>query len=469
MVSCDLPLPARAAMMGLKSFTGYFSCPHCTHPGEYVVNNSGKGFVRYISTKTKPELRTDEKYIQDVKMVREGQKESLNGIISVSPMLMFQNFNPITGFQTDYMHCVTLGVAELMLDIWIGVKKSSRFQAINTMNLKILNERYLAIKPNSCVDGLPKSLLDRSLTWKAIDYKNALLYYLPCILFGIIDNERVQHFRKLSAGIYMLLNAKISHSTCIECDRLLNEFADEFQNLYGAELVTMNLHLLRHLAECVRRSGPLWIYSAFGFERNMGKLMKWKNNARAILEQIADTYCLQIERKKAVRAKSVKLSEKIRVVDDNLRNLVKSFELSTACLYAQVNRDSIIYKSKWSKVTKKNDHFVKMNDGKIGAVCVFIDNATKIYVIVRIYESISINNHFTKIQDTGAHKLFEMADVSKKLIFVKVGTKEIITKKPSIHCALDVNENGHQTDASSMANSVGPVHYINHENLEQIP
>lgn len=34
----------------------------------------------------------------------------------------------------------------------------------------------------------------------------------------------------------------------------------------GVKSVTMNVHLLSHVAECVYNWGPLWCYSCFSFE-----------------------------------------------------------------------------------------------------------------------------------------------------------------------------------------------------------
>lgn len=63
---------------------------------------------------------------------------------------------------------------------------------------------------------------------------------------------------------------KVSFQCVEEAHLKLNEFADSFENLYGKNNVTINIHLVRHLADVVKNLGPLWAHSAYGFEANNG-------------------------------------------------------------------------------------------------------------------------------------------------------------------------------------------------------
>lgn len=89
--------------------------------------------------------------------------------------------------------------------------------------------------------------------------------------------QYVHHFQLLSAGIYILLQSKIDTEQISVAERMLIQFADEFETLYGIDSVTMNIHLLRHMSTAVRNLGPLWAQSAFGFEANNGVLVKSAN------------------------------------------------------------------------------------------------------------------------------------------------------------------------------------------------
>lgn len=190
LVSCDLQ--ARAPMMGMKNFAGYCSCPHCLHPGVWVPGNAKSGYVRYISLDVEPELRTDIETAKNYARIYRNEIVSMNGLTSVTPMMMFPNFNCSTGFVTDYMHCVLHRVMKLLVDIWMG-SRQSLMKPLSLRRRIVFNKRVMAIKPNSSLDGPPKSLFDRNL-WKAIDYKNMLLYFLPCAIKGIFEVKVIHNF-----------------------------------------------------------------------------------------------------------------------------------------------------------------------------------------------------------------------------------------------------------------------------------
>lgn len=75
----------------------------------------------------------------------------------------------------------------------------------------------------------------------------------------------------------------------------------------------MNLHLLRHIPNAVRNSGPLWAQSLFGFECNNGVLAKSVNGNHRILEEMANKYILKRE--------ALQETEK-QENDSNLRNFI---------------------------------------------------------------------------------------------------------------------------------------------------
>ena len=53
---------------------------------------------------------------------------------------------------------------------------------------------------------------------------------------------------------------------------LLRQFCKRFAEIYGPELVTPNIHLHTHLADCIRDYGPVHSFWLFSFERYNGIL-----------------------------------------------------------------------------------------------------------------------------------------------------------------------------------------------------
>ncbi len=54
----------------------------------------------------------------------------------------------------------------------------------------------------------------------------------------------------------------------------------------GEDAANMNLHLLRHIPDCVRDWGPLWVYSCFIFESLNGHLKKFFHGTRSMNNQV---------------------------------------------------------------------------------------------------------------------------------------------------------------------------------------
>lgn len=57
-------------------------------------------------------------------------------------------------------------------------------------------------------------------------------------------------------------------------ETLLKKFAAQIPVLYRQAAMTFNIHQLLHLANTVRRMGPLWANSAFTFESGNSQLLQ---------------------------------------------------------------------------------------------------------------------------------------------------------------------------------------------------
>lgn len=92
------------------------------------------------------------------------------------------------------------------------------------------------------------------------------------VLFGILPEPYYSHLKLFIHGITLLSSNSISNDEILEADICLKYFVKRFEELYGLRNMTMNLHLLLHLAENVRKNGPLWCTSCFPYEDINGKL-----------------------------------------------------------------------------------------------------------------------------------------------------------------------------------------------------
>lgn len=90
---------------------------------------------------------------------------------------------------------------------------------------------------------------------------------------------------------YIVNTLNISPADLDKADELIHSFLIEFQNLYGEERMTYNIHLLSHYIECVRRNGPLPLYTNYPMEDNIGHLVGVVKGTTDVVAQCC-TKCL---------------------------------------------------------------------------------------------------------------------------------------------------------------------------------
>lgn len=76
-------------------------------------------------------------------------------------------------------------------------------------------------------------------------------------------------------------------------ERLLTSFTNDFEILYGASNVVFNIHLARHLTHCVESIGPLFTYSNYCFENQIGHLISLRKGTTDIATQICGKYLIE--------------------------------------------------------------------------------------------------------------------------------------------------------------------------------
>ncbi len=83
-----------------------------------------------------------------------------------------------------------------------------------------------------------------------------LLYSLCCL------KEFLPH-RDCVKAYYLLCRRSITTNQLDDADTLLLDFCRKFEQLYGMEGCTINIHLHGHLKECVQDFGPVYAFWLF--------------------------------------------------------------------------------------------------------------------------------------------------------------------------------------------------------------
>lgn len=441
-INCSADLPARSMLSGLKLFNGAYSCILCLHPGLSITDHFNSKYIRYVNVHPTPPLRTHQsiiKAIEKLSLSRSSKIKSVDGFMTMPPMLLFNEFDLSKSFAVDYMHNVLLGIMKLLLDMWFGshrlCKQSPYFKPMTLSQRQKLDERILDLKPYERISRKPTSILDRAF-YKATEYKMLLLFYLPVALEGLLDKKQLEHFKLLSASIYILLQHVISTEELHAAHEMLIKFCDDFETIYGPEAVTMNVHLLRHHKDNVLNHGPLWATSMFGFEQNIGVITKCtKNISTDDIEVMSFNFCLwkpsEIAEKHVIQLMRGKNTELPEAVGQALQS--RNINSTNNIFFAgdAVNFKTQHFKSRKSNETKSVDYFMEMCDGQIGSVYIYVKYEDQIYVVLEQYNVIEKNFHIRKVKKCESYKVYLFDEIANKMLFLKFPHAEVLTKEPN--------------------------------------
>lgn len=319
-----------------------------------------------------------------------------------------------------------------------------RFKPLNRNQRLEINRRIIGLKPPMQISHKPRPILDRSF-FTANEFRSLLWYYLRFSLYGILPKELIAHFTLLSDATYILSKVRVTKNEIIRAGNMLNHFADKFQHFYGVNAVTINIHLLRHYANSVFNTGPLWCHSMFPFESNIGEIKRSFNCNVDVVEQIAFNYSIKAGLCDTTSANYKNTPTILRLKTKNLsleqEALLETINLKqTGAKYKigyEMRWKKIVYKSIASTITKSVDNFIQLADGSIGSIEFFIQ-LDRAYAFVRKYIVIKSYNHLHQIQPslTERHQIIACDSIRQKLIYLKfiysnVSFIEIITTEPN--------------------------------------
>lgn len=293
--------------------------------------------------------------------------------------------------------------------------------------------------------------------------KNSIVIFLGC--------RYLKHLAKLIDATHMLCSSHIPHHKINEAEQLLYSFCDDFEILYGESNTVFNVHLLRHLAECVRNIGPLFAYSNYHFEDQIGHLVALHKGTTDVAMQICEKYLLERNLFKFIAKSPIakKFSEEIdgkkkysivRKVEESvvIGNVKKHSELSQQEKsfivhsfndihdiqieeYGSVLLNSKIFYEKCNKKQKRtSDSFVLCSDnGNFGQIISIFVIQSKLYFLVDEKFKVIINPKnscqslfYLKESNRMNLRVVDPRYISSKFVFIEFDKTLACSKFPNL-------------------------------------
>ena len=208
--------------------------------------------------------------------------------VRYSALIDLPYFNPIRYTAIDPMHNLFLGTSKHCMEIWLNKSILSKH------DLQIIEQRISQLKAPHSAGRLPLKIASGFSGFTADQWKIWTISYSPIALRGILPREHLQ---------YWLLYVKACSLICVRClskqnielsDKYFKLFCCKFLDINGAQCCTPNMHLHRHLKECLLDYGPPYSFWCFGFERFNGILGSFPTNKKYIELQIMKK-CLMLQ------------------------------------------------------------------------------------------------------------------------------------------------------------------------------
>ena len=284
-VSCDIP--ASRKVLGFLTHRAALGCNKCLKQFTTTSSQTNySGFDRRSWT-----MRNNEQHRRDCKKLEGAQtKNSLKEAeakfgLRNFVLLSLPYFDPIRQCPIDAMHNLFMGTGKHAVTVW--TEKGFLTQG----NKEVLEKQMQKFSIPSGMGRVPCTLANFS-GFTANQWKNWILVYSSIILKTVLPEPDYNCWLLFVRACSLLLSGAITCNDIELADEFLSMFCSQFQELYGEEACTFNMHLHMHLKESLIDYGPLHSFWCFSFERYNGILTSYHTNKRGIEEQLMKRFLL---------------------------------------------------------------------------------------------------------------------------------------------------------------------------------
>ena len=212
--------------------------------------------------------------------------ESQTGI-RYSILIKLPYFDPIRFTVIDPIHNLFLGTAkQVMKKIWIEN---------DLLTKEVIQARVDSMSTPSGIGRIPRKISSSFSSFTAEQWKNWVIVFSTFALRGVWPQEHYSCSQAFVLSCFFLCRREISSTELRKADLLLLKFCKSVENLYGKEVITPNMHLHCHLAECVHDYGPTYGFWLFSYKRYNSIVGSYPTNKRNTSEQFMRRFLREVE------------------------------------------------------------------------------------------------------------------------------------------------------------------------------
>lgn len=288
-VSSDIP-----ATRKIGGFLGHMASQRCSRCKKHFNSGNGLDFSGFDRKNWQP--RNSSEHKQSAKRtLQETSPASQQKLCSelgarYSVLQELEYFDCIRYFVVDPVHNLYLGTAKhMMKNVWL----KERNEFISDEDFERIQELVDSMTVPQDIGRIPGKISCSFSGFTADQWKNWTTVYSLFALKGILPENHLECWRHFVLACKLLGKKVLTYGDIELGDRHLMEFCRTFEELYGKDLVTPNMHLHGHLKECLLDYGPFHSFWCFSFERFNGILGSFHTNNRSIEIQLMRKFLMQ--------------------------------------------------------------------------------------------------------------------------------------------------------------------------------
>lgn len=264
----------------MKSTGAAYGCDWCTQKAYYGVNRqiykiSESAPLRDVN-QINLVLNSDTLLLQD---------DTAEGLLRKSPVMKLHNeieeFDFIWSLPLDSMHCVHMGITKRfykMLYEDYGSKSVFASVAARDLERDRADELISNTKVPSFFARRTRTMVD-SANYKSSEWQCMDMMLMPAMAMHLSEDgaDRPMSFLLASwaffvRALYYDKATRDKIEELVALDDILHDFQRQYQETFGGEQITYNMHIIRHAQESADRTGPLWKTSTSRFEASYQKV-----------------------------------------------------------------------------------------------------------------------------------------------------------------------------------------------------
>ena len=287
-VSCDLP--ATRKVCGFYSFSSLYGCSKCLK--QFVTTSFGtkpdySGFDIRLWHPRKLETHRAKAFSASEAVTASAQLQIEQSYgVRYSVLLNLPYFDVIRHHVIDPMHALFLGIAKHTMKIWRDTN------IITLDDLSVMQEKVDNMTPPPKVGRIPRKIQSGFTAFTADEWKNWILLYSPYVLHDLIPERDYKCWCYFVEACQLICQPMITKEQALHAHGLIVKFCATYEEIYGREMCTPNMHMVCHLKDILLDYGPVHGYWCFSFERYNGMLesmqKSWANPEKQLLLKFLD-------------------------------------------------------------------------------------------------------------------------------------------------------------------------------------